>query len=221
MTENEIYNKKSLSGKDFWDKIDKEIRVAVPCGMTTHKSAIFMDNIEKLSVFDARNILIGMGVSYKIQPEIQLGTLGGGNHFIEIDQDKTGKLYLIVHSGSRNFGYKVGNYFQSMAKILKDIVSGKITKIKESKNYDLSFFNKDDVIEIKKLFSPLVSTNVKNGLEYLPFVGENIDFKKYRIFSAEYYIECAKVAMEYAEMNRRNCKYCCKNYYRFRKYIYE
>lgn len=45
-----------------------------------------------------------------------LGTLGGGNHFIELDEDEQGYKYLVIHSGSRNLGVKVCNYFQSIAK---------------------------------------------------------------------------------------------------------
>lgn len=45
-----------------------------------------------------------------------LGTLGGGNHFIELDEDEQGYKYLVIHSGSRNLGVKVCNYFQHLAK---------------------------------------------------------------------------------------------------------
>lgn len=45
-----------------------------------------------------------------------LGTLGGGNHFIELNEDEDGYKYLVVHSGSRNLGVKVCNYFQELAK---------------------------------------------------------------------------------------------------------
>lgn len=44
-----------------------------------------------------------------------LGTLGGGNHFIEIDADEDGNKYLIIHSGSRNLGKQVAEYYQSIA----------------------------------------------------------------------------------------------------------
>lgn len=45
-----------------------------------------------------------------------LGTLGGGNHFIEIDKDKNGKHYLIIHTGSRGFGKEVANHHGNIAK---------------------------------------------------------------------------------------------------------
>lgn len=44
------------------------------------------------------------------------GTLGGGNHFIELNEDEQGCKYLVIHSGSRNLGVKVCNYFQHLAK---------------------------------------------------------------------------------------------------------
>ncbi|MBQ4617331.1 MAG: RtcB family protein [Clostridia bacterium] len=47
--------------------------------------------------------------------ERSLGTLGGGNHFIEIDVDAQGNKYLVIHSGSRNLGTQVAEYYQQIA----------------------------------------------------------------------------------------------------------
>ena len=47
--------------------------------------------------------------------ERSLGTLGGGNHFIEVDRAADGTLYLVIHSGSRNLGLQVANHYQSLA----------------------------------------------------------------------------------------------------------
>ena len=47
--------------------------------------------------------------------ERSLGTLGGGNHFIEIDVDENGGKYLVIHSGSRNLGTQVAEYYQQLA----------------------------------------------------------------------------------------------------------
>ena len=41
-----------------------------------------------------------------------LGTLGGGNHFIEVDKDEEGALYVVIHSGSRHLGLEVAEYYQ-------------------------------------------------------------------------------------------------------------
>ncbi|ACR79751.1 MULTISPECIES: RtcB family protein [Kosmotoga] len=48
--------------------------------------------------------------------EKQLGTLGGGNHFIEIQKDELGNIYLTVHSGSRNLGKQVASYYDKIAR---------------------------------------------------------------------------------------------------------
>ena len=47
--------------------------------------------------------------------ERSLGTLGGGNHFIEVDVDKDGGKYLVIHSGSRNLGTQVAEHYQNIA----------------------------------------------------------------------------------------------------------
>ncbi len=44
-----------------------------------------------------------------------IGTLGGGNHFIEVDRDEEDKLYLVIHTGSRNLGLQVAEYYQKLA----------------------------------------------------------------------------------------------------------
>jgi RNA-splicing ligase RtcB len=53
-----------------------------------------------------------------------IGTLGGGNHFIEVDRDDSGALWLTVHSGSRNFGLKVANFHQAKAREKKGKMGG-------------------------------------------------------------------------------------------------
>lgn len=66
----------------------------------------------------------------------QAGTLGGGNHFIEIQEDEEGKAGIMIHSGSRNFGYKICRYFNSIA---KDFNSSGIPQY--LKTTGLPFFN--------------------------------------------------------------------------------
>lgn len=47
--------------------------------------------------------------------ELSLGSLGGGNHFIEVNEDEEGRFYLVIHSGSRNLGLQVALYYQKKA----------------------------------------------------------------------------------------------------------
>lgn len=60
--------------------------------------------------------------------ERSLGTLGGGNHFIEIDQAENGTKYLVIHTGSRNLGKQVAEIYQKLA---IDLNKGKETYFKQ------------------------------------------------------------------------------------------
>ena len=62
-----------------------------------------------------------------------LGTIGGGNHFIEIDKDKDGGYYLVIHTGSRLFGKEVADYHQGIAE-----------RQNPYKNKDLSYLSGDE-----------------------------------------------------------------------------
>ena len=76
---------------------------------------------------------------YKVSPEkafATIGTLGGGNHFIEIDKDNKGKTYLVIHTGSRAFGKNVFEYHDKIARLQNPY------KIK-----DLSYLTKDEAKE--------------------------------------------------------------------------
>ena len=66
-----------------------------------------------------------------------LGTLGGGNHFIEIDEAKDGTKYLVIHSGSRNLGKQVAEFYQKLA-------------IKLYKGYDQFLEKRDELIRTYK-----------------------------------------------------------------------
>lgn len=68
----------------------------------------------------------------------QVGTLGGGNHFIEIQKDKAGFVWIMVHSGSRNLGKKVADHYNKLAKKLNEKWFSSIPK-----EYDLAFFPYD------------------------------------------------------------------------------
>jgi len=50
----------------------------------------------------------------------QLGTLGGGNHFIEIQKGNDGHIWIMIHSGSRNLGSQVVDYYNGVAKELNE-----------------------------------------------------------------------------------------------------
>jgi len=74
--------------------------------------------------------------------EMSIGTLGGGNHFIEVDRGEDGSFYLVVHSGSRNLGSQVAEYYQKAgfeelrAAVLsrKEDAGGELTTTKKAKS---------------------------------------------------------------------------------------
>jgi RNA-splicing ligase RtcB len=88
--------------------IDKFISENIPYGMNVHNEEQEIDvDITKLRCW---NKIDNHSHFYK-----SMGSLGGGNHFIEIDEDDEKNKYLIIHTGSRNLGLKVANYYQSKA----------------------------------------------------------------------------------------------------------
>ena len=65
--------------------------------------------------FDLLDLRCYRGLKDARRLERSLGTLGGGNHFIEIDQAADGTKYLVIHSGSRNLGKQVAEFYQRLA----------------------------------------------------------------------------------------------------------
>lgn len=90
------------------DKLDKVIRENVPSGFSVHNKPIYDFDLHSLFCYDA----IKDKDSYM---QRSLGTLGSGNHFIEVDKCSDGKCMIVIHSGSRNLGVKVCNYYQNLA----------------------------------------------------------------------------------------------------------
>ena len=70
---------------------------------------------EKVEHFDLAELRCFGELTDISRLERSLGTLGGGNHFIEIDEDADGGKYLVIHSGSRNLGTQVAEYYQQVA----------------------------------------------------------------------------------------------------------
>ncbi|HEA46439.1 MAG TPA: RtcB family protein [Candidatus Pacearchaeota archaeon] len=97
-------------------KIMSEIRKTVPVGFAKHKET---QDIKLPLPWISRGEYQG-----KLYPIIekesekmfhQVGTLGGGNHFIEIQKGNDGHIWIMIHSGSRNLGFTVANYYNKLA----------------------------------------------------------------------------------------------------------
>lgn len=98
----------SLCNMDL-EKLDRVIRKYIPAGFNVRDEAhaLYMNTrVGELLCFDSVDV---------DRAKRSLGTLGGGNHFIEIDRDDTGYYYLVIHTGSRHLGVEVASYYQDWA----------------------------------------------------------------------------------------------------------
>lgn len=87
-------------------KLDKLIRAKIPAGFSVReKPHRYIDEIDLTQLCCYKEINLP-------RAEKSLGTLGGGNHFIELDRDDDGSYYLVIHSGSRHLGLEAAGYYQ-------------------------------------------------------------------------------------------------------------
>ena len=92
-------------------KLDKLIYEKIPSGLQIREKEHGLNeeiDLTELKCLKAAKINMDRAVR-------SLGTLGGGNHFIEVDRDDEGELYLVIHSGSRHLGLEVANFYQEQA----------------------------------------------------------------------------------------------------------
>lgn len=164
--------------------LDKIIRTKVPSGDSIHN--VDPELNEKHLIWLAKRV---KDVSKNIEKSNMysyymrsLGTLGGGNHFISLEQRKDGYTYLIVHTGSRRFGYDIATYWQNIAKefcdwkykterlhILRDIEPSKRQAFIEKNN----------------------AQKIPEGQEYV--IG----------YSFSQYFDYVRTAQDYAQLNRQ------------------
>ena len=89
--------------------LDELIRKEIPCGFhirKLHHPLNYEIDLEELRCAHSVNL---------DRARKSIGTLGGGNHFIEVDKDEEGRLFIVVHSGSRHIGNEVAKYYQDEA----------------------------------------------------------------------------------------------------------
>ena len=166
-------------------ELDDIVRKYVPCGMNVHdkeQGRVTENIVNRLYCKDRLRNVDWIKRS--------LGTLGGGNHFIEIDIDNEGNKYLIIHSGSRNLGKQVAEIYQQMA---IDDTSGRSNFKEDSVNLIREYKANGREKEISKAIKELrekYENNVPKELSYL--VGEH----------REMYLHDMKLCQEFARINR-------------------
>lgn len=100
---------------DF-EKLDKVIRRQIPSGMTVNGRDVVGDRRDYVANdCDPKSCIAKFTAKEYEYFDKSLMSLGSGNHFCEIDVDKNGNKYLVIHTGSRNFGKKVCDYWQNIA----------------------------------------------------------------------------------------------------------
>lgn len=128
---------------DMYIDIDQRIRDVVPMGFEIHKfrgihTYMYHKAAEKaydssqLQIWDIVKIAQKIGGSVGTYAH-SIGTLGGGNHFIELGRsEKTGHYYLTIHSGSRNFGKRVCDYHAKNLNGYKKMLAEEVEHIKQT-----------------------------------------------------------------------------------------
>lgn len=167
-------------------KLDDVIRKYVPNGRNVHETE---DNFSEIII---NQLYCKDSLKNVDWLKRSCGTLGGGNHFIEVDIDEDGNKYLVIHSGSRNIGKQVAEIYQQMA---IDDLSGANDLEEETKklieDYKRAGRQKDiqrGIAELKLKFQ--TKPRIPKELSYL--TGEH----------REMYLHDMKLCQEFADKNR-------------------
>lgn len=179
-----MYTVKLGHGQLDLPKIDEAAHY-VPSGMNIWDRKRQDFDLKRIKCFDRLK-----GIS---RIEKSLGTLGGGNHFIEVDQDEDGMNYLVIHSGSRNLGKQVAEYYQQLA-IDLNIGIGDYKNAREKLIDDYKKSGRDAEIshalkELEKRHTERV-TSIPEDLCYVH--GESL----------ENYLHDIEICQEYARISR-------------------
>lgn len=164
-------------------KLDKLIYEKIPSGFNIREKAhrYFKDiNLEDLYCYKQIDMR---------RAEKSLGTLGGGNHFIEANKDDEGNIYIVVHSGSRHLGLEVANYYQEEG--YKEL-NGSAQKDVDNLIMDLKSQGRQK--EIQKSIAALKNTKRTSVPKQLAYVSDGLFIQ---------YIHDMKIIQKYAELNRQ------------------
>ena len=186
------------------EKLDNIIRQYIPSGMNVHDQKVKDYDFTQLYCYKELKNKDGW-------LEKSLGSLGGGNHFIEIDIDDDNNKYLVIHTGSRNLGKQVAEIYQNKAieycSYKKEMNEEKQKVIKEYKEQSKEKEIQQALIEINNKYSG--KTKLPKDLCYL----EGKD--------REDYLHDMKSCQEFAVLNRDYIAYkickeldiLCNNYF--------
>lgn len=161
------------------EKLDQAIHSRVPAGFEVHEQAPEMALQTRIHELRCKNH-VNLDRAYN-----SVGTLGGGNHFIELGCDEAGRLFLVIHSGSRYLGKQVADFYQNAAVQQRKMDSREAQALIDR----LKAQGKEK--EIQKQLKKLPVTVVNKALAWLD--GQLL----------EDYLHDMAITQEYADINRR------------------
>lgn len=176
--------------------IYERIRNTIPLGFKTHKNhqSLSLD-LPKTDFAD--HVLQSVGLK-------QLGTLGGGNHFIEVGYGNDGKAWIVIHSGSRGFGHKIASHYMLQAYLEKNPTEDRLAKVLaefEERNVKYKEHNLEAYEKSFKKFAhkQSLAINKKVNLDNLPGIwGLDVNSSL-----GEAYITDQQFALGFALENRK------------------
>ena len=187
-------------------KLDAVINEFVPNGFNIHSEPKAEFEFDKLI---AKNLNIG-------RAKLSIGSLGGGNHFIEVGKNEKGDLYLVIHSGSRNIGGQVAKYYQ-------DIAIGNLTdnsKEREELIERLKKEGKQNEIgkELKKLKKPIINKDLAylTGADFDNYMHDMELMQKFAVLNRR---TMANIILEKAELTEVVAFETIHNYIDFKRMI--
>ena len=165
-------------------KLDSLIKQNIPSGMNIRNRKHI--NADKTRVAELR---CAKRIEHLEKELKSIGSLGGGNHFIEVDKDEEGNLYIVIHSGSRHLGKEVADIYQDLAYkqvngITKEEIQKKINDLK-------SQGRQKEISEVIMKMKESITNDIPKELSYV--TGE--------LFAD--YIHDMKIMQEFADINRK------------------
>ena len=205
------------------EKVDIDIRERVPMGFNIHDERIFksipFNDVQRIADDFTKNYNEKFGTSYvsptydekwldkklkdiKIDPIkfwMSIGTLGGGNHFIEIGKsDVSNSYWVTVHSGSRNFGLKIADYWNNVA-------NGKVKNVPKEYNDELNNIIQNTVPksdipkkmkELKEKYGFGVDKEFLQGDNLMGYLYDMIFAQQYATWNRETMLDSIKRALK-------------------------
>lgn len=168
-------------------RLDEVIRANIPAGKEVHEGRLVrFPQLQELCAYrelkDTKRI------------ERSIGTLGGGNHFIEADKDGEGNLYIVIHSGSRNLGKQIAEHYQKLA---IDLAKGKEELFAERERIIREYKEQGRRTEIQAALKQIE----KEYREKVPDIPEDLAYLQGKYF--DMYIHDMRICQEFATLNRK------------------